>query len=83
MKILKSITAIVVVIIFLIELSSLIFLKLKISKNFEHSNFIFLDLVSIMHDYNVQDIFIDSCCHLTSKGSRIIAKEINKIVLKY
>ena len=52
-------------------------------KKYEHSNFIFLDLVSIMHDYNVQDIFIDSCCHLTSKGSRIIAKEINQIILKH
>ena len=42
MKILKSITVIVVVIIFLIELSSLIFFKLKISKNFEHSNLTFV-----------------------------------------
>ena len=51
-------------------------------KNYEDTNFIFLDLVSILHDYNSQDIFIDSCCHLSSEGSRIVANEINQIILK-
>ena len=51
-------------------------------KNYEDKNFIFLDLVSILHDYNAQDIFIDSCCHLSSEGSRIVANEINQIILK-
>ena len=51
-------------------------------KNYKDSNFIFLDLVSILHDYNVQDIFIDNCCHLSSEGSRIVANEINQIILR-
>ena len=50
-------------------------------ENYEHGNFIFLDLVSIMQDYNVSDIFIDNCCHLSSKGSEIIANKINQTIL--
>ena len=41
MKILKNTTIFVVVLIFFVELSSLIFLKLKIFKNFDHSNLTF------------------------------------------
>lgn len=51
-------------------------------KNYEHTDFVFLDLVSIMQDYNVSDIFIDDCCHLSSKGSEIIAKKLNQTIYK-
>ena len=34
-----------------------------------------------MQDYNVSDIFIDNCCHLSSKGSEIIANKINQTIL--
>ena len=50
-------------------------------KNYEHENFIFLDLVSIMQNYNTLDIFIDNCCHLSSMGSEIIANQINQTIL--
>ena len=50
-------------------------------KNYEHADFVFLDLVSIMQDYNVSDIFIDDCCHLSSKGSEIIAKNLIKLFI--
>jgi hypothetical protein len=50
-------------------------------KNYKKDNFIFLDLVSILKNYNASDIFIDSCCHLSSKGSEIIANQINQIIL--
>lgn len=51
-------------------------------KNYEHANFIFLDLVSIMKDYDVSEIFVDDCCHLSSKGSEIIAKKIHQTIYK-
>ena len=35
-----------------------------------------------MQDYNVSDIFIDDCCHLSSKGSEIIAKKLNQTIYK-
>jgi hypothetical protein len=60
-----------------IELINKINLNLK---NYKKDNFIFLDLVSIMQNYNPSDIFIDSCCHLSSKGSEIIANQINQII---
>ena len=50
-------------------------------KNYEHENFIFLDLVSIMENYNTSDIFIDDCCHLSSMGSEIIVNQINQTIL--
>ena len=50
-------------------------------KNYEHEEFIFLDLVSIMENYNASDIFIDDCCHLSSMGSEIVANQINQTIL--
>ena len=51
-------------------------------KNYENGKFIFLDAVDLIKDYKKKDIFIDECCHLTSKGSQIIANGINDIISK-
>ena len=49
-------------------------------KKYNNKNFIFLDIVSLMKNQKIDQIFIDDCCHLSSFGAKIIAENINLII---
>tara|TARA_B100000497_G_C7560381_1_gene338133 strand:+ start:338 stop:760 length:423 start_codon:yes stop_codon:yes gene_type:complete len=49
-------------------------------QKFNSKNFIFLDLVALMKNYKINEVFIDDCCHLSPFGAKKIADHINKIV---
>ena len=46
----------------------------------DSENLIFLDLVSLMKDYKIDEVFIDDCCHLSPFGAKKIADYIDKII---